>query len=227
MLRNLRAMTLALFAALAVGAVVSETAEAAGELVAEPVPVIVLKGEQAGEGGAQRFVTTSGSVECNELHFESTKFGGSELTAENISYANSGGPECKGVFGTAPVIEMNGCHYKFNVGETVEAGNPDETKGSVSLTGCNATGHITINATGCVITVPEQVVGPVYFKNNATASPRDLVIEPKIGTEGEATAIKYHHEGFLCGAGERKDGQYTGKATVKATVTWQATVGVK
>jgi hypothetical protein len=109
-------------------------------------------------------------------------------------------------------IKMNGCNYRFEAGTTVEAGNPDKLQGTADIICLKGAAIEVVAPLGtCTTKIAGQSgLGPVYYENNTTASPKDVVINPQI------TNITYSHSGFGCGSKENETGgSYTGNVTVK------------
>jgi len=205
MIRKVKVMGLALVAVFAMTAVAASAASAAEAHFKWPSGTTKLTASQAATSGEQVFTTKFGTVKCQEVSGSATVTGteATTVTGENIRYNDTGKTTCRAPFGTTATIEMNGCHYQFNAGTLVTG--KEESNGSVTLKGCNATGHITINATGCVITVAqEQILSPVTYR----ASGGVVTIVPSVSN------ITYSASGILCSGSGLTGGTYTGNVTV-------------
>ena len=208
MTRNLKALGLALVAIFAMSAIASSAAQATPGIFTWTAGTTKLTAEQDAVGGLQKFTTSNGNVECNEVHGEATVAGteSAEVTAQNIKYQNSGSAECNGPFGTHPKIEFNSCDYLFTAGETIGTTGM-ETTGQAHIKCATAGQQIVINASVCTIKVAEQTPtgGHVIFKT-ITGTKNHVTIEATV------TGITYTASG-LCTGGN--NGTYTGNVTVK------------
>ena len=213
MTRNLKAVGLALVAVLAMTAVAASAAQA-GQFTWENGTTLATAKQEA-EGGSQLFKITGGllTVTCDEVKGHAAISGSgpaASITTTEITYNDSelGGDKCTGPLGTQPVIEMNGCQYRFNAGSTTGSG---VTQGTVDIINCtNADKSITINGGAlCTVHVPEQTgVGPVTYRTINPGSKKEVTIEPNV------VNIAYHHTG-LCGNATNNNGTYTGNVIVK------------
>jgi hypothetical protein len=217
MARNFKILGLALVAVFATSAFVASAAQAtAGEFSWDSGTV---KLDATNNGGDHILTITAGTIKCNTVTWNASVSGtgSASITGKEITYDDAGGSAdvCRGPLGTAPKIEMNGCHYRFNAGTTVASAPNGHTTGTMDIVNCtNADKSITTNAPGCILHFPEQNgVGPVTFKTatNAATGKED------IGVTIAATNIKYKHTGFLCGNGEASNGAYSGTFTVTGT----------
>src|SRR5262249_9148925 len=105
----------------------------------------------------------------------------------------------------AATVKLNGCKYTL----TGQA----ELTAEVDLTGCTTGKRVEISVTGCTATIPEQTgLSHIVFTNLAT-TPK--TVEGNITVQG----IAYEFDGTLCPEAQgvlHHDGDYTGKAVVKA-----------
>jgi hypothetical protein len=207
MIRNLKALGLALVAVFAMSAVAASGAQAAHFAWAEGTTTLNGSAE-ANAGGIQKFTTSVGTFECNSVTASASVSGltSETVTTNSITYNNSGSAdECPASLGTAH-ISMNGCNYKFHAGATVGE-STTETSGTVDVI-C-PTNPIEINVSGlCLVKVGSQTgLGPVIYKTIA-GSPSTVTIEPKV------TNITWTSSG-LCGTHGDSKGTYTGNVIVK------------
>ena len=211
MTRNLKALGLALVAVFAMSAMAASGAQATDATFSWDEDTKFLT---AHEESSQVFSTTAGSFTCDMVTGHANVEGindvktvtGTEVIYWNTASGSKEEAKCEGPFGTSPTIETNGCHFRFNAGETTAAGT---SEGTVDIIGCTG-GEITINAPLCTIHVTEQEgVGPVTY-HTVSGSPEDVTIE------SHANNIVSHHEGFFCGGSAHTDtaGTYTGKVTI-------------
>jgi hypothetical protein len=179
---------------------------------------VTLKGteEILSNGGSQKFVTTAGTTTCDTVSATATLSGASSsVTTTSITYTDSAlaADTCTGPLGTEPKIEMNGCQFRFNAGETVGTAEEKTSKGTVDLI-CTGTNTIVINkANLCTIKIGSQngLSSVIYDTHEIVGGgSEDVTISPNI------TNIKYSHSG-LCGTGSGTSGSYTGNVTVHAT----------
>jgi len=192
MIRNLKALGLALVAVFALTAMSASAASAAQfHSAAENTTV---EGTQTSN---HIFTTPAGKVTCKKAVFIGSQ---SAKTTSEITI-NPTYSECTTatIFGTISVtvdFVTNSCDYKFTSG------------GEVHII-CGQAEGIIINGPGCKITVPAQTVGRVIYTNSGTA--------PKhISVSSEVSGIISTATGFFCSStGESKTGTYTGSATVK------------
>jgi hypothetical protein len=223
MIRNLKALGLALVAVCAMSAFAASAAQAtAGEFSWDSGTT---KLDATNAGGDHILGMTAGTVRCNTFTGNAAVAGTSapSVTGKEITYDDSGGGAdfCRGPFGTEPKIEMNGCHYRFNAGETVANAPNGHSTGTVDIVNCtNADKSITMNAFGCIIHVKEQNgLGPVTYKTaiNAATGKEDIKVELNI------VNLAYTHTGFICGTGGTGAGTFTGTATITGTKSEVAT----
>jgi len=218
MIRNLKALGLALIAVFAMSALMASAAQAQGKFTVEAGTQELTGTQDDEEGqntatGLQVFETTSGKVQCDEVHGQvlSGKFNETEVTAQNIHYQNNGKvDQCSGPFSTSPKIEFNGCDYTFTVGETIGETGMETTSNQVHIK-CPVGKQITITAPFCQIHVPEQTIqmtaaGDHVVFHTITGTPDDVTVDAHV------TGI--HYQGTeLCSSGTA--GVYDGNVTVK------------
>jgi hypothetical protein len=204
MMRNLKTLSLAIAAMLALGAMAS-AASAAEEFHSESAST-ELKGEQPAEFN-DKWTFDAGTVECQNVTYTGTI---SSATASEVELSPSYSG-CTAAFGASVTIHMNGCDYADTALTHVK---------------CPAGKVAEITSPGCTITVPPQngINGVVY--DNTTGPPKDIDVTVK------ANNIIYeeHNKGFFptCANNTKltSNGQYSGSATVrgfsggKATGIW-------
>jgi hypothetical protein len=177
MIRNFKALGLALVAVFAMSAIASSSASATAGTFHWDSGTTWLTAEVDGAtetGGEQVFTIRDSvgglTVKCNTVTGAAMVAGTSatEVTSETITYTDHGKVDvCRGPLGTSPKIEMNGCDYLFTPGNTVGA-NLMETRGTVDIK-CPPEKTIVINGAGCVVTVPSQNgVGPIDYHHRVT-----------------------------------------------------------
>jgi hypothetical protein len=208
MKRNLKILGLLTMAVFAMTAMAASAAQAAGTFAWDSGTTTLT----ASAAGTQKFTTTAGTVECNEISGHATVSGTSAttLTATSIVYKNNGAASCPlASFGNA-TINMNGCDYLFHAGET-EEGSTDSTVGTVDIV-CPKGAAIEVTAPfgACTIKIAGQTgLSSVTFLANTGATPKDVDINPAV------EKISYTHSGFACGSGSGTNGTYTGQVTIK------------
>ncbi|HET6997152.1 MAG TPA: hypothetical protein VFI03_01055 [Solirubrobacterales bacterium] len=208
MIRNLKALGLAVVAVLAMSAVVASAAQAEANFTASEYPAYVT-GEQ--ETGVHEFLGAGTGVTCTGAHFLSHALGGPspDLT---VTAAYTG---CKDTtFGLSSTVTMNGCTYTFTTPTKVAT---DHYTGKVDLV-CPAGKVVEVHVATCTLTIsPKTELGTVTYTNKPAATPKkDVTLD--IAVKG----IPYKVDrGFLCPISStydttHNDGEYTGFATVKA-----------
>jgi hypothetical protein len=232
MIRTLKALGLALFAAFALSAVAASAASAAHTFKsdAEVGHLTHFTAEQKTDGttlnihgekleGTQEFQAKTNdnkTLKCKKVKAKGTFEGPSvaSVTATNVEYSECSAWETnaeKKTVTTVPIeVKFNGCDYHF-YGETTAT--PEGTAGEHAIVEikCPEGKHIEILATGlktqCIDIFPQSVHGAKYF-NGETAGVRDIAIH------ATAHGIKSTTTG-ACGTGEDTTGTYTGEITVK------------
>lgn len=219
MKHKLTVMGLALAAFFAFSAVATSVASAEGTgTFTWSSNTTTLDAVDDGEGH-QTFVTTPGTVTCNnvtgyaEVKGEDGVKGSEDVTTSFITYNNNATADtCPGPFGTNPKIEMNGCGYTFTPGTTL---NGMETTGTAHIV-CPGTNKIKINAPGCTIEVGAQnnLEGHVIYRTITNAGGLGI---HDVTLEATLSGIDYNHFGLLCGTASRTNGTYTGNVTITGT----------
>jgi len=223
MIRNLKALGLALAAILALSAVSASGVSAATEPIAKfscSTYPCSLSGEQPA-AEKHEFVTAAGAVECELAIFQSSTIS-EAATGLTVTPTYE---ECvlhNALTGTTDpaTVTMNGCDYKFTIhyhetkkGAGVKA---DEYSGDVDIV-CPAEKAIEIHvfkaadeehkeATKCTYHIKEQAVDNIDYKDETSGA-----IEVT-ATESPATVKRTVGTFLNCGA-ENQTAKYSGKVT--------------
>jgi hypothetical protein len=196
MTRKLRWMGLTIVAAVAALAV-SASAAQAGEFTAEEYPATMTGTQLSGH----KFGFTNYGVTCASTTFHGQLVEASESLTLGASYK-----QCSSNAGNAVTVNMTGCDYVFDAGETLAE---NEVDGSLDIT-CPAEAAIDFEdtVTGCAIRIlPQNQLTTVKYTNHKVAKDFDVDIN--------LSAINYT-ENNLCPAGEGMffNGTYTGQSTI-------------
>lgn len=207
MIRNLKALGLALVAVLAVGAMMASAAQAKSTIFAttSSSPLAVhATGEEIGEV----FKIDGVAVTCKVSHYTGSVTNNSNTITITPSYTTC-------IVGGVVNLEITvgDCDYEFTGKNRVAL---DHYNATVSIKCVNSAG-ITIEAATCHMTVPPQNgLGIVTVKSNTAG--KDLTITLNVsGIEG--TVIT---DGFLCpfsGTGKKTGGTYTTEKELTITPT--------
>jgi hypothetical protein len=200
MIRNLKALGLALVAILALGALSASAAMAETGFHSDEAHTI-LKGSQI---GTDTFTVNAGTVKCGQATYEGTTDEKTETTVTvTPNYS-----ECVAFGFVNTTIDVNGCTYEFS------------SHNNNVVIGCGAN-PITVTAFNCWVTVGSQTTnGGITYGHTPTAhevsttGPRPTDIDVTVNISG----IHYtqHSKSFPgCSNGTRTDGKYTGAATVQ------------
>jgi len=212
MIRNLKAMGLALVAVLALGAVVASSASAS-TFEAESYPV-TLTGSQI---GTDVFTTNAGTVSCTNATYHGSSSAASSTVEVAPTYS---GCTAFGFINTP--IDVNGCKYLFHSGAKNSA---DNYAGTVDIVcpkvetegGTIHNTSIVVTGAGCTVTIGSQSgLSGITFVDNTTASPKKdvttkIAISQKIAYTVDAGCSTTK-------AGSFTNGSYTGEATVTGDV---------
>jgi hypothetical protein len=204
MIRNFKALGLAVVAVLAMSAVVASAAQAV-EFKAGAYPAtLTAKAESIANGGSQKFVTTAGTVTCDTVTGTGTLSAQSPSITISNTYTDSAleaegkKDTCTGPLGSQPVIEMNECKYKFVASGTVDIICPEGKS-------------IVVNGGGlCTVKMGGQTGLKATYTNIVEGGVEAVTFSPA------ASTIKYTHSG-LCGNGSGATGSYTGNVIITAT----------
>jgi len=197
MIRNLKAMGLAVLAVCALGAFSAASASAAE--FHSSVHHTILDGTQI---GTDVFTTNAGTVSCSEANYHGTLSATTTTTIEGITPTYSG---CT-AFGFANVpIHHDECTYTFHTTPTW-----------IDIV-CPTNKAFTITAPNCEVTVGSQTgLTSATYTTEGKAPKRDVRLKVEI------SGIKYtqHGKGFFpCASGTFTNGTYKGEATVTGTDT--------
>jgi hypothetical protein len=241
MIRNLKALGLALCAAFALSAIGATVASAhVFESDAPAGTEIHLTARQYTEGntknihneelkGTQEFQGTTGdkkTLKCKEVSAEATpKPPTEEITATNVKYNTCTAwetKENKTVEVAKTFVEFTSCDYLFK-GATENTAGPVGTLGEHAKVKikCNTPGdHIHIKATELkltCITIPEQEVGGIrYFKDPKDEANKIVIHATTHGIKSTTTnSIACPNEGVAVHDEPAKGGTYTGEITVE------------
>jgi hypothetical protein len=156
MTRNLRALSLAIFALLALGAVYASSASAAGEEFHCDVAPCILTGTTETPESVEEFKATGVIVKCHG-QFEATQ---ATKTAKILTVSPHY-TECN----NSTTVRTNHCDYQFG-SETSAAGH-----GAVSIK-CSGGSKLEVDIKGvCILNFTEQTVGQgVHYTNVGTTS---------------------------------------------------------
>jgi hypothetical protein len=189
MIRNLKALGLALVAVFAMSALVASAASAA-EFHSEGENTTV----SASQTTVQVFKTTAGEVTCAKASFSGTQ---ATKTAVKISGVSAVYSECHIIFFGSTfkaTVNMNGCTYTLYA------------SGAADLV-CAAGKEVEVTAAECTVKVPGQTGLKTVNYSNKENKHVDLSLN--LG------GIKYSHSGFACGTGSGTTGTLTGGATAE------------
>ncbi len=233
MIRNIKALGLAIVAVAAMSVVAASAAQAS-ELHATVPNQANVTGEQV---IAHKFqLTKSGAVtQCTQASFEGTITNTGQSQQQTTEQELTVTPTysgCKTV-GINSQVLMNGCKYTITGSHTPQGGQAQTTALTawVDVTGCTAGKAIEIKLSGCTVTVPEQTtLSHLKFKNIAEVQhqPSGQITPHHVEVEVDVKGITYEFHGIACPKpldGQpvevtklTHDGDYTGTATFKAYV---------
>ena len=214
MIRELRSLTVALMAVVAMSAVVASAAQAEAHFNWGD-GATKFKATQDPADPSTFLSITNGALSftCDEFHASgnlpasgpATTFETSEITYTDSALGND---KCTGPLGTQPAIALNGCNYRFHMRDTVD-GSPDEVTADMAIV-CPAGNKIITNG-GALCTIklpPQEGLDHVIFRNEGT-TPETLTAETAI------SGIKETHSG-LCGNATTNTGVYESNFTITA-----------
>lgn len=210
MIRNLKAIGIAVVAVFAMSALVASAAHATearvkcGNDITKQCTIKVTHDPTAPNGV---FKTKAGNVECEKFSANSGPVTDGEklssLTLTELKYE-----ECE-LGGLVAVVSVpSGCHYTLNSGNTIETG----ATGSVTVAQTVGTVcEIKITAGACTVTVkPQGPLNSVTYTNAKTATLEEITAHANV------EKIKYTTSaGCPGGAGEAEDGKYEETITAK------------
>ncbi len=199
-MRSLKALGLALVAALAMSAVAATGASAQFESEAADTVLDVTSNE------TQKFTYSSGgiAVECNEVTVESTVAGTATTEVTAIPHYT----DCEPILGNATAIDFNSCAYVFTLADNATTGTAHiECDSGDSVT-------VTVGASGslCSFHIGAQTVGNITYSVVGSGSSREIKLHPTVtGIDATRTGSA------LCGAASSSTGTYVGDLTVRGT----------
>jgi hypothetical protein len=183
MIRNLKALGLAVLAVVALSAVAAASASAKFDSEVEKTTL------SGGQTTTHEFTVPAGTTTCEVASFTGsetgTKTASGSFTTETLTITPSYS-KCKTVlFGETHEthVIMNGCDYKFHAGATIEG----ETKvaGTVDIV-CPEKKSIEVEITGaniCRVTVPSQNgVAGITYHNTGVGASRDVDVTANVST---------------------------------------------
>jgi hypothetical protein len=210
MIRNLKALSLALVAVAALSALAASSASAADKFTTTKESAIV-----TGVSHDNVFKVTNPDVrvECTTSKFIGTLKNNAEEATVFATYNGTKNvvphtTHCNTSIGTTGTVDMNECDYVLTGATTQkDAGLTD----AVIHVVCPAGGEIVITTSLCSITIPGQTPteGGVTYKNEAGG---------KVKVTATATGITYTTQGPFCGLGglpaEANNADYNGTVVV-------------
>jgi len=124
MIRNLKALGIALVAVFAMSAVAASAASAQNGVLTSDGPVTLTGSNNEAEGAGPNALTSeTGEVKCPEVHYYGHKYNETphELipSGESTFTVTAEYTLCTGPLGLRTTVEMNSCDYDFHLGETV------------------------------------------------------------------------------------------------------------
>jgi hypothetical protein len=186
-------------------------AEGAFELEAGATELTASSGITVGTG--HLFQMAGQSFACNNVSLAldvppGTRATALETSSSTYNYIPFGLDRCVGALGFERKLTMNGCQYRFDVGETSKAG---EAIGTIDVVCPPGAEIVTQGGSFCTIDIPPQSgLAPVIYRNVEEAG-----LPGSIAVEIAVADIRYRPTGF-CGGGERTDGRYSGFLTFGA-----------
>ncbi len=204
MIRNLKALGLALVAVLAMGAVVGSATASAASFHSEKETTI-LTGTSVGN-----HVFSSGSlaVTCTHATFKGTSKGtgsAGNFTTSTLTLHPTYEGCSDNVFGGTDTVDTTGCNYVFNATTNGTGHLPSNIE-------CTAGYSIKVTAPGCTLSFGEQnTTGGVKNTNESSGTTRDSK------TVATVTAT-FTKSGELCFLVSGTSGLYSGTTTLKGYV---------
>jgi hypothetical protein len=194
---RLKTVGLALFAVLAMSAVVASAAQA-GEFTASEYPATIT-GTQTVK---HEFKFQTGEVICAKATFDGTLEAASETLTITAEYKECATPGVGGV-----TVKMNSCDYLLHAGETLANENVD---GSLDVQ-CNKEGDEIefVHANGCVVKIPAQTNRTTLVYTNQKGA-KDFAMDISL------KEIEYTQNEKCAEQGKFNNGEYLGKSTMQA-----------
>jgi hypothetical protein len=194
-IRNLKALGLALVAVFALTAVAASAAQAA-EFHAEEAPVF-FEGSQVEQ---HIFTVDKGTVKCNTATFT-----GSSATATTATVTLTPVYSTCKFAGTAADVKMNGCDYLFHLSSATTATVDVVCSGGAEI-------EVESTTTNCIVHVPAQNgLSHVILASEGTTTTRDITATVTVA------GIHYTEVGSECkfNGVATTNGTYNGTATIK------------
>ncbi len=205
MIRNLKALGLALFAVFAMSAMAASAASAAGEKFHSEVEPTVITSSSTDDSSIHTFTVSGQAVKCTDATFNGTA---TEKTVTEITVH----PKYTGCtfFEEAAQVTTTGCNYRITA-ETEE--NASKEKHATIHVECEAAHpHIIVHTAACTMYIGAQTPkNGVVFTNLGSGNTRDVTIK------ATATVTVTKKEGPLCFL-LGNSGTYTGSVTAKGFV---------
>lgn len=237
MIRNLKALGLALVAMLALGAVMASAASAQnGEATSDEEVPFTLTGEETGTLLQNSFTSALGNITCDGSTYTGHKYNetphkyippGANTVTVTPHYATKCFTHIP-VLGTRPTtVTLNGCDFVLHIGATTGEGDtygvtadlicPPGKKVEVHVYKATSTEHLDVDSV-CTITIAEQkgLSGP--HLTDTTNGHVDLA--------GTFINVVYHHTGSLCGEKENQIASLDIDVTLDAHDEEGNTIGV-
>lgn len=230
MTRKFKTLGLALFAVLAMSAVVAQAAQAVNhKFLLTEVATAELTGTpiKHPDGSGPNHILKAGeaTVECEEASFVGMV---TETEGEQQSATPTYGKCHIGEVGVEVVNGAEGerCVYTFHGATTkntaAETGGEAEESAAVDLV-CPTGRNIVIKGPGCTITFGNQTVMGAKYSDTGTEPAEKTDVDVTV----HAFGIHYSASGLFCGAvgvktGAQTDGTYLGNTTVRAYKTGKA-----
>lgn len=188
MMRNLKALGLALVAVFAMSALASSTASATFHSSLENTS---LSGEQT---ETHEFTVNTGVVVCGVAKFSGFQ---EKTTAETVSIVPEY-KECEFQELFEVTVNVNGCDYVFHASS--------ETEGTVDIATCGANKYIQVGSVfTCRVRVPEQEgKGPISYATEGKGQKVTAAV----------TNLTYEETGLFCSGEGGENGEYSGPSVV-------------
>lgn len=211
MIRNLKAIGIAIVAIFAMSAVAASAAHATEARVkcGGPGECTIKVTHHPGPGvPLGKFHTNAGDVECEEFNAMGEPFKDetkqSIVTLTELKYSEC---ELGGIFATVSV--GSGCHYTLHSGNTITGG----AEGLVDLAATAGGCVIVIKAGACEVTVngPQNNLSKIIYTNVKTGTKEEITAHAEVGSIAYTTTASCPG-----GAGSFGNGTYKETITAKA-----------
>jgi|GEM_PF-2754870 len=219
MIRNLKAFGLALFALMAVSALVASAAQAQTQRFRSEAVNTTLTVTQDGTEGTetahQIFNAAGGQITCAGLHGEasSTAQVVTTIQVENITYTN-----CKFLGFINVVVEMHSCDFQFTSHDEVSGQKNVKVVQKTNATKTCNEDPIQYKASTCTVKVGEQ-------PELTTAGYHSINNQQEVTIEAHVHEIQYTaNAGCPSGSGQFSNGTYEGNAVATGEETGTKTM---